>query len=79
MKENQFKIGDTITILQEPELWSSALSDKCPLDGLVYPWTGVIEDLKPRDYGLAGLISGYGFNMGKIEHYTLNSNTYEIY
>ena len=78
MKENQFKIGDTITIHKKPDLWSSHFVDNNPL-GLEYPWTGTIEDIGDPPSGLAGLISGYGFYMESIEIYTLNSNTYEIY
>lgn len=78
MKKNQFNIGDTITILQKPQMWSSELSNNNPLR-LEYPWTGIITDLRQTDYGLAGLINDYGFAMGEIKHYTLNQNIYEIY
>jgi len=79
MKENQFKIGDTITIHKEPSMWSSELSDKNPKKGIIYPWKGIIEGLKTTEIGLNGLISGYGFSMDHIKDYTINSNTYEIY
>lgn len=72
MKENQFRIGNTITIFEKPRCWNSRLSKRNPLD-LNYPFTGTIMDKN----GSALLISGYGFDLEYIKNFKILSD--EIY
>lgn len=67
-------VGQTVTILKRPPMWSSALSAKCPLSHLTYPFTGIVEALQ----GDNANISGYGFSINYLD-VEFKIESYEIF
>ncbi len=69
-KEGNFKVGDTIKILQKPTPWSSKLCDNCPFD-LNYPQKFQIEEIKEYGNHTAMRAKGedgisYGFDLSYL-------------
>jgi len=69
MTENDFKLGDEITILKQPYYWSSLCADKNPLesDEITYPYTCTIVILDElHEYLSMKDNNGYGWSMNSL-------------
>ena len=81
MKYTDLKVGDIITILEEPALWNSSLCNEKPLGKDIFPYTGVVKAIKNSNgYSTSAHIGDYGwsidtpsfkFEIAKLENYEI--------
>lgn len=59
-----FKIGDEVTILSNPGVWSSALGGKFGLNSVIYPYTFIVRNIKNvyNDNFISILDDNYGWS-----------------
>lgn len=73
---DEIKVGDRITIHENPPLWSGRCNKKCGKNEVTYPYTLTVTDSLEADQGIAFTCGKYGWYYAKGYPITLDSSSF---